>query len=223
MMAKPWNEHRSTITKLYIQEGRTLEDVRNIMKVQYGFEASIRSYRQHFDNWNIGKYNCKKRDQRRRRSLGKNMPLSPPHSPPGSEIKKEESGSPASSSSASYGLSEQKPLPALGQPLRYPSYFQEQVRSRTDPQVKMEGGQRPLWEGLGMFRNSHVTHDMLPSLIEEPRRPTSAVPLNSSVDHPSKIRCPGLRAPNLSVARGNGGPESIIHHHMVGYQGIAQG
>lgn len=40
MMAKPWNEHRATITKLYIQEGRTLEDVRGIMKTEYNFEAS---------------------------------------------------------------------------------------------------------------------------------------------------------------------------------------
>ncbi|RSL78327.1 hypothetical protein CEP52_017641, partial [Fusarium oligoseptatum] len=63
-MAKPWKEHRQTITKLYIQEGRTLEDVRGIMKTEYNFEASIRSYRQHFDIWEIGKYNCKKRQQR---------------------------------------------------------------------------------------------------------------------------------------------------------------
>lgn len=40
MMAKPWNEHRATITKLYIQEGRTLEDVRGIMKTEHNFEAS---------------------------------------------------------------------------------------------------------------------------------------------------------------------------------------
>lgn len=40
MMAKPWNQHRETITKLYIQEGRTLEDVRGIMKTEYNFQAS---------------------------------------------------------------------------------------------------------------------------------------------------------------------------------------
>ncbi|KAJ4171775.1 hypothetical protein NW754_000350 [Fusarium falciforme] len=65
-MAKPWNEHRDIITKLYIQEGRTLEDVRVIMMTEHNFKASIRSYRQHFDIWDIRKYNCEKRQQRRR-------------------------------------------------------------------------------------------------------------------------------------------------------------
>ncbi|KAJ4307361.1 hypothetical protein N0V84_012788, partial [Fusarium piperis] len=76
-MAKPWHEHRETITKLYIQEGRTLEDVRSIMKAEHNFEASIRSYRQHFDIWDIGKYNCKKRQQRRRQSLNRTILPSP--------------------------------------------------------------------------------------------------------------------------------------------------
>jgi hypothetical protein len=40
MMAKPWNEYQGTITKLYIKEGRTLKDVRNIMKLKYNFDAS---------------------------------------------------------------------------------------------------------------------------------------------------------------------------------------
>ncbi|RTE69490.1 hypothetical protein BHE90_016128 [Fusarium euwallaceae] len=61
MAVKPWNKHRGTIIKLYIKEGRTLEDVRGIMKTDYNFEASIHSYRQHFDIWAIGKYNCKRR------------------------------------------------------------------------------------------------------------------------------------------------------------------
>jgi hypothetical protein len=38
-MAKPWNEHRATIIKLYIQEGKTLEDVQGIMKTEYDFKA----------------------------------------------------------------------------------------------------------------------------------------------------------------------------------------
>ncbi|KAI1045391.1 hypothetical protein LB505_006353 [Fusarium chuoi] len=40
MMAKPWNEYQGTITKLYIKEGRTLKDVRDIMKLKYNFDAS---------------------------------------------------------------------------------------------------------------------------------------------------------------------------------------
>ncbi|KAF7539859.1 hypothetical protein G7Z17_g12328 [Cylindrodendrum hubeiense] len=82
MMAKPWSDHRHTIVRLYINEGRTLEDVRAIMKTQYGFEASVRSYRQHFDQWRVGKYNCKKRQQRRRESLASRPLLpSPPRTP----------------------------------------------------------------------------------------------------------------------------------------------
>ncbi|KAI5464717.1 Clr5 domain-containing protein [Mariannaea sp. PMI_226] len=80
MMAKPWNEHRSTITRLYIQDGRKLEDVRTIMKTKYGFDASTRSYRQHFDHWNVTKYNCKKRQRRRQASSGAALP-SPPQTP----------------------------------------------------------------------------------------------------------------------------------------------
>lgn len=40
MMAKPWNEHRHIITRLYIHDGKKLEDVRVLMKEKYGFEAS---------------------------------------------------------------------------------------------------------------------------------------------------------------------------------------
>ncbi|KAF4452626.1 hypothetical protein F53441_4565 [Fusarium austroafricanum] len=187
MMAKPWNEHRGIITKLYIKEGRTLKDVRNIMKMQHNFDASIRSYRQHFDKWGIGKYTCKKRDERRRQTLIKSLSLSPPHSPSDVVVKKEEEGSPATStSSMSRRSSVQKPLPVLKQPNLYPGYFQDQVRPQDDPQVKIENSRAPLWEGLDldMFRGTHVAQGMLPSLIptletgkpiEEHRRHTLAV------------------------------------------------
>jgi hypothetical protein len=172
-MAKPWNEHRGTITKLYIQEGRTLEDTRNIMKDQYNFQASIRSYRQHFDIWQIGKYNCKKRDRRRRQSLSKTLPLSPPHSPldvPGGR----ECSSPASSSSSmSRRSSDQKPLPILKQPQAYTAYFYDHVRAQGDPQTKIENNTRgPLWESLDTdsFRNSNVADGMLPSYVSRPSK-----------------------------------------------------
>ncbi|RGP67375.1 hypothetical protein FSPOR_6031 [Fusarium sporotrichioides] len=177
MMAKPWNEHRGTITKLYIQEGRTLEDTRNIMKDQYNFQASIRSYRQHFDIWQIGKYNCKKRDRRRRQSLSKTLPLSPPHSPsdvPGGR----ECSSPASSSSSmSRRSSDQKPLPILKQPQAYTAYFYDHVRAQGDPQTKIENNTRgPLWESLDTdsFRNSNVADGMLPSAVPAQHYPESA-------------------------------------------------
>ncbi|KAL6917992.1 hypothetical protein ACHAP8_000103 [Fusarium lateritium] len=177
MMAKPWNEHRQTITKLYIDEGRTLEDTRNIMRDQYNFHASIRSYRQHFDKWQIGKYNCKKRDRRRRQSLSKNLPLSPPHSPSDVPGERERSSPASSSSSMSRRSSEQKPLPVLKQPQAYTAYFYDHVRAQNDPQIKSESnGRQPLYEGLvtDSFHNSNVADGMLPSTVPVQAYPDSA-------------------------------------------------
>ncbi|KAF4338276.1 hypothetical protein FBEOM_7810 [Fusarium beomiforme] len=170
MMAKPWNEHQGTIIKLYIKEGRTLKDVRNIMKMKYNFDASIRSYRQHFDTWEIGKYTCKKRNERRRRSLNKSLSISPTQSLADVVIKQEEGSSPASSScssSTSRRSSEQKPLPVLKQPVLYPSFFQDQLRPQDDAQTKIDPSRAPLWEGLDidMLRSTHSNQDMLPSTM----------------------------------------------------------
>ncbi|QPC69689.1 hypothetical protein HYE68_000441 [Fusarium pseudograminearum] len=200
MMAKPWNEHRGTITKLYIQEGRTLEDTRNIMKDQYNFEASIRSYRQHFDIWEIGKYNCKKRDRRRRQSLAKALPFSPPHSPSDVPGEGERSSPTSTSSSMSRRSSEQKPLPVLKQPQAYTAYFYDQVRAQGNRQVKIENNtQGPLWESLDTdsFRNSNVVG--LPLilnlqaglLIEEHDRRTPEVLHRGIVEHLCKTQCHG--------------------------------
>ncbi|CAH0014765.1 unnamed protein product [Clonostachys rhizophaga] len=65
-MTKPWAKNRKEIVRLYIREGRTLQEVKGIMKNMHNFDASIRSYRQWFDKWDVTKYNCKKRQQRRR-------------------------------------------------------------------------------------------------------------------------------------------------------------
>ncbi|CAH0052885.1 unnamed protein product [Clonostachys solani] len=65
-MTKPWDKNRKEIVRLYIREGRTLQEVKGIMKAKHNFDASIRSYRQWFDKWDVTKYNCKKRQQRRR-------------------------------------------------------------------------------------------------------------------------------------------------------------
>lgn len=35
-----WEAHKATIRRLYIDEGRSLKEVVEIMKVKYGFEAS---------------------------------------------------------------------------------------------------------------------------------------------------------------------------------------
>ena len=112
-MVKPWNEFRQEISKLYKQEGRTLAEVRIIMKERHDFDAScvfpfpfltflvisfvlvfligvieaycayctcsVRSYRQHFDQWDVQKYKCKKREERRQQQ--QSMLPSPPRTP----------------------------------------------------------------------------------------------------------------------------------------------
>ncbi|KAF4498468.1 serine threonine kinase [Fusarium agapanthi] len=54
-MAELWNEHQGHITRLYQDEGRRLQEVRDIMRTYYNFDASARSYRQHLNEWGISK------------------------------------------------------------------------------------------------------------------------------------------------------------------------
>lgn len=39
-MTKAWKDNKDEIIKLYINEGRTLQDVMNIMREKHGFVAS---------------------------------------------------------------------------------------------------------------------------------------------------------------------------------------
>ncbi|KAM6523490.1 hypothetical protein FSOLCH5_004110 [Fusarium solani] len=190
MMAKPWSEHRATITKLYIQEGRTLEDVRGIMKTEYNFEASIRSYRQHFDIWDIGKYNCKKRQQRRRQSLKRPILPSPLRSPPALSSSSETSdpGSSPASSCASQRSPEQLPLPALQQTPRYaaPPFFDAhqlpalQSSTLPEPRIKVEsgGGGGTGWREMPMYPSAapHPPQSVLQSCVPSSSSPNPQEP-----------------------------------------------
>ncbi|KLO84153.1 hypothetical protein CEK26_009919 [Fusarium fujikuroi] len=255
MMAKPWNEYQGTITKLYIKDGRTLKDVRAIMKLKYNFDASIRSYRQHFDIWGVGKYTCKKREERRRRSVNNGLFLSPSQSLADVIIKQEDASSPTSSSgssSVSRRSSEQKPLPVLKQPILYPSFFQDQMRSQDDAQAKIDAPRAPLWEGLDIdsLRGSQTAQAMLPSImpIQSYNEASSwPVPRGSSSylnsppqsfdrphfesmvpryvpDQPLYPRDAGLRSGLRApdLSVGRPNPGDLLHH-MVGYHGVAQG
>ncbi|KAI8648273.1 Clr5 domain-containing protein [Fusarium keratoplasticum] len=164
-MAKPWNEHRATITKLYIQEERTLEDVRGIMKTEYNFEASIRSFRQHFYIWDIGKYNCNKRQQRRPQIRNKAILPAPLCSTTALSSSSEtfDPGSSPVSSCASLRASEQVPLPAIRQPPGYapsPHFGTHQLlalRSSSPPElrIKIENGGGEMGRmGIPMYRRT---------------------------------------------------------------------
>ncbi|RSL75996.1 hypothetical protein CEP51_010364 [Fusarium floridanum] len=178
MMAKPWNEHRAIITKLYIQEGRTLHDVRNIMKTEYNFEASIRSYRQHFDIWNVGKYKCKKRELRRRQIQKRAILPSPPlRSPPALT---NSPGSSPPSSCAGQRSPEQLHLPALQ---RYTTAPQQQQQpffetnhhhqlpalqsppSLSEPRIKVEGGGSG-WRDMPLYPSAAPHPPVLQSNVQ---------------------------------------------------------
>ncbi|KAM6514341.1 hypothetical protein FALCPG4_015489 [Fusarium falciforme] len=185
MMAKPWDKHRETTTKLYITEGRTLEDVRGIMKTYHNFEASIRSYRQHFDIWDIGKYNCKKRQQRRRQFHKRTILPGPLRSPPALSSASETSdpgSSPASSCGSQHSPEQQLSLPAIQQPPRYAQspYFDAhkflglQSSSSPEPCIKIEnGGGKTGWRDVPMYPSAalHPSQSMLQSCVPSSSSP----------------------------------------------------
>ncbi|KAH7019416.1 Clr5 domain-containing protein [Ilyonectria destructans] len=193
-MAKPWNDHRHTIVRLYINEGKTLQEVRAIMKSQYKFEASVRSYRQHFDQWRVGKYNCKKRMLRRRQSQA-NRPLlpSPPRTPVVYASSSTESiseggtvGAPSPESIASTRRSsqhtpEQRPLPdPSAQQHRFMSFFEGNptqelpLREKTSQRARglnaMGTAPTSVWDDdlQVVLRDSGMAEDLMPPFVKPP-------------------------------------------------------
>ncbi|KAL5327859.1 hypothetical protein ACEPPN_005565 [Leptodophora sp. 'Broadleaf-Isolate-01'] len=68
-MPKNWSDHEAEIRRLYIDDGRTLKDVRDIMSAKFDFNASeyrIRAYRMRFDDlgWKKNKSGKTRRDQK---------------------------------------------------------------------------------------------------------------------------------------------------------------
>ncbi|RBR20854.1 hypothetical protein FVER53590_13280 [Fusarium verticillioides] len=53
--AELWDKHQGLVTRLYQDEGRRLQEVRDIMRTYYNFDASARSYRQRLNEWGISK------------------------------------------------------------------------------------------------------------------------------------------------------------------------
>ncbi|KAI0127068.1 Clr5 domain-containing protein [Xylariales sp. AK1849] len=57
-----WDQHRATITQLYVGENRTLKEVMVTMESHYGFFATTRMYKRRLHQWDLHKY-VKKRGQ----------------------------------------------------------------------------------------------------------------------------------------------------------------
>ncbi|KAK7703466.1 hypothetical protein SLS64_009136 [Diaporthe eres] len=51
-----WEAHKATIRRLYIDEGRSLKEVVEIMKTKHGFEASLKPYKARLNRWGFSKY-----------------------------------------------------------------------------------------------------------------------------------------------------------------------
>ncbi|KAI0174224.1 hypothetical protein BJ166DRAFT_587040 [Pestalotiopsis sp. NC0098] len=76
-MTKAWEAYEAIIKDLYAKH--TLATVRDIMLNQYGFNASVRAYRQKLDAWGCTKY--KRRDRAASRSSPGDGPPEQQHPP----------------------------------------------------------------------------------------------------------------------------------------------
>ncbi|KAK2929217.1 Protein kinase domain [Fusarium oxysporum f. sp. vasinfectum] len=56
-----WNDHRGLITKLFVQENKRLEEIKEIMKTGHSFYASTRKYQQQLDKWLFGEGSLSRR------------------------------------------------------------------------------------------------------------------------------------------------------------------
>ncbi|KAI1372771.1 hypothetical protein F4677DRAFT_431474 [Hypoxylon crocopeplum] len=52
---KRWDCHKDTIKSLYIDEGRSVENIATTMKSEYRFDANVRQYKYYFKKWGIFK------------------------------------------------------------------------------------------------------------------------------------------------------------------------
>lgn len=62
-MGKPWETYKQEIYRYYIEEGRPLAEVREILKSKYNFEACKRSYQNQIEVWGFKK-NVRSADMR---------------------------------------------------------------------------------------------------------------------------------------------------------------
>ena len=80
-----WESHRHTIIQLYMREGRTLNEVMQIMRTQHSFDATVKMYVSRFVLWDVEKNN----PARRMMTLKQGPFEEPPHLPgnwPSNEI-----------------------------------------------------------------------------------------------------------------------------------------
>lgn len=79
-MPKDWAKYKAEVHRLYIVEEKTVYQVRDTLREKHGFNASVRAYRMHFDEWGMKKYKATKR---RNVAVARNL-SSPPMTSSGS-------------------------------------------------------------------------------------------------------------------------------------------
>jgi len=52
-MPKDWKYHKAEVERLYTKEGKPLQEVRDILREEHGFNASIRAYQMRIDTWGM--------------------------------------------------------------------------------------------------------------------------------------------------------------------------
>ncbi|KAI1334727.1 Clr5 domain-containing protein [Xylariaceae sp. FL0016] len=73
--AEAWAKHRAIIRTLYLDQRKSLKEVKQIMEVDHDFHATEKMYKYHFNKWGLQK-NVKHRqssEQSRRAAAGKSM------------------------------------------------------------------------------------------------------------------------------------------------------
>ncbi|CZT11392.1 uncharacterized protein RCO7_03886 [Rhynchosporium graminicola] len=56
-MPKDWKYHKAEVERLYTQEGKPLQEVRDILREEHGFNASLRAYQLRIDTWGLSQKN----------------------------------------------------------------------------------------------------------------------------------------------------------------------
>ncbi|PMD42379.1 hypothetical protein L207DRAFT_310323 [Hyaloscypha variabilis F] len=61
-MTFSWGDVKDEIERLYMKEGKSLDEVRDILKERRNFNPSVRAYKDKFEEWGYKKYNRRRRE-----------------------------------------------------------------------------------------------------------------------------------------------------------------
>ncbi|KAG4434528.1 hypothetical protein IFR05_009997 [Cadophora sp. M221] len=65
-MPKDWKCHKAEVERLYSKEGKPLQQIRDILREEHGFNASMRAYQMRIDTWGLSRNKSSKGSQNSR-------------------------------------------------------------------------------------------------------------------------------------------------------------